>query len=67
MLSMLDAVRDESGRDAPVRLVFEPKTRNQDQAEFMQLLLANTSLESNASLNMVMIGNDGRPLPEIAG
>ena len=60
-LSMLDTVRDESGRDAPVRLVFEPKSRNQDQAEFMQMLLANTSLEGNAPLNMVMIGNDGRP------
>ena len=61
ILSVLDTVRDESGRDAPVRLVFEPKTRNQDQIEFMQLLLAHTSLEGNASLNLVMIGSDGRP------
>ena len=61
ILSVLDTVRDESGREAPVRLVFEPKSRNQDQEEFMQLLLAHTSLESNASLNMVMIGGDGRP------
>ncbi|MBS1170758.1 MAG: parC [Burkholderiaceae bacterium] len=61
LLSALDTVRDESGRDAPVRLVFEPKSRNQDQAEFMQLLLAHTSLECNSSLNLVMIGRDGRP------
>jgi topoisomerase-4 subunit A len=61
MLAMLDAVRDESGRDAPVRLVFEPKTRNQSQAEFMNMLLAHTSLESNAPVNLVMIGGDGRP------
>jgi topoisomerase-4 subunit A len=61
MLALLDTVRDESGRDAPVRLVFEPKTRNQDQAEFMNLLLAHTSLESNAAINLVMIGGDGRP------
>ena len=61
MLSLLDTVRDESGRDAPVRLVFEPKTKNQDQAEFMQTLLAHTSLESGAAINLVMIGGDGRP------
>jgi topoisomerase-4 subunit A len=61
MLSVLDAVRDESGRDAPVRLVFEPKSRNQDQTEFTNLLLAHTSLETSASINLVMIGGDGRP------
>ena len=61
MLSMLDAVRDESGREAPVRLVFEPKSKNQDQTEFTNLLLAHTSLETSASINLVMIGGDGRP------
>ncbi|CAB3806035.1 DNA topoisomerase 4 subunit A [Paraburkholderia caffeinitolerans] len=61
MLALLDAVRDESGKDAPVRLVFEPKTSKIDQGEFVNSLLANTSLESNASLNLVMIGADGRP------
>lgn len=61
LLDLLDAVRDESGKDAPVRLVFEPKSRALDQNEFVQSLLAHTSLESNAPLNLVMIGNDGRP------
>ena len=61
LLSVLDTVRDESGRDAPVRLVFEPKSKNLDQAEFRHLLLAHTSLESSASINLVMIGGDGRP------
>ncbi|MDY7575686.1 DNA topoisomerase IV subunit A [Actimicrobium sp. CCI2.3] len=61
MLSLLDAVRDESGREAPVRLVFEPKSKNQDQTEFTNLLLAQTSLETSASINLVMIGGDGRP------
>nr|WP_217344490.1 DNA topoisomerase IV subunit A [Noviherbaspirillum sp. L7-7A]MBV0878643.1 DNA topoisomerase IV subunit A [Noviherbaspirillum sp. L7-7A] len=61
LLSLLDTVRDESGRDAPVRLVFEPKSKNQDQTEFMQTLLAHTSLESGAAINLVMIGGDGRP------
>jgi len=61
VLSVLDTVRDESGKDAPVRLVLEPKSKNQDQAEFMQMLLAHTSLETSASINLVMIGGDGRP------
>ncbi|EJN05061.1 DNA topoisomerase IV subunit A [Herbaspirillum sp. YR522] len=61
ILGLLDAVRDESGRDAPVRLVLEPKSKNQDQTEFMHTLLAQTSLETSASLNLVMIGGDGRP------
>ncbi|NDI86885.1 DNA topoisomerase IV subunit A [Undibacterium crateris] len=61
ILSVLDTVRDESGKDAPVRLVFEPKSKNQDQTEFMQMLLAHTSLETSASMNLVMIGGDGRP------
>lgn len=61
MLDLLDAVRDESGKDAAVRLVFEPKSRSIDQAEFAQALLAHTSLETTAPLNLVMIGPDGRP------
>ncbi|WP_312516820.1 DNA topoisomerase IV subunit A [Massilia sp.] len=61
ILGSLDAVRDESGREAPVRLVFEPKSKNQDQNEFMLMLLAHTSLESSAPINLVMIGGDGRP------
>ncbi|CAJ0793057.1 DNA topoisomerase 4 subunit A [Ralstonia condita] len=61
MLGLLDAVRDESGKDAPVRLVFEPKSKNIDQQEFANALLAHTSLESGAAINLVMIGMDGRP------
>ncbi|MBU9563951.1 DNA topoisomerase IV subunit A [Burkholderia multivorans] len=61
MLDLLDAVRDESGKEAAVRLVFEPKSRTIDQTEFVNSLLAHTSLESNATLNLVMIGADGRP------
>ena len=61
VLSSLDAVRDESGKDAAVRLVFEPKTAKIDQAEFMTVLLAHTSMESSVSINMVTIGLDGRP------
>ncbi|GGX76345.1 DNA topoisomerase IV subunit A [Massilia dura] len=61
VLGALDTIRDESGRAAPVRLVFEPKSKNQDQNEFMLMLLAHTSLETSAPMNLVMIGGDGRP------
>ena len=61
MLGILDTVRDESSREAPVRIVFEPKTRRIAPEEFMQTLLAHTSLEGNAPVNLVMIGIDGRP------
>ncbi|MBB5446454.1 MULTISPECIES: DNA topoisomerase IV subunit A [unclassified Paraburkholderia] len=61
LLGLVDAVRDESGKDAPVRLVFEPKSSRIDQTDFVNTLLAHTSLESNAPLNMVMVGGDGRP------
>ncbi|GGY12183.1 DNA topoisomerase IV subunit A [Paludibacterium paludis] len=61
MLSVLDRVRDESDSAQPVRLVFEPKSSRQDPDEFIRLLLAQTSLEGNVSLNLVMIGLDGRP------
>lgn len=61
MLSVLDRVRDESGKDCAVRLVFEPKSSRQNPDELMALLLVHTSLETSLSLNMVTIGRDGRP------
>lgn len=61
LLSLLDAVRDESGKDAAVRLVFEPKTSRVDRDEFVNTLLAHTSMESSAPINLVAVGNDGRP------
>ncbi|NYT66512.1 DNA topoisomerase IV subunit A [Alcaligenaceae bacterium] len=61
MLGLLDAVRDESGKQAPVRLVFEPKTSRIDRDEFVNILLAQTSMEGNVPTNLVCIGVDGRP------
>ena len=61
LLAVLDTVRDESGREAPVRLVFEPKSRTVEQQELITLLLAHTSLECSAPMNLTMIGGDGRP------
>ena len=61
LLSVLDSMRDESGKDAPVRLVFEPRTSKIDRDEFARTLLAHTSLEASVPINLVMIGRDGRP------
>ena len=61
VLSMLDGVRDESSKDAAVRLVFEPKSKNVSVEDFSNMLLSNTSLEGSVSLNLVMVGRDGRP------
>jgi topoisomerase-4 subunit A len=62
VLSVLDAVRDESSKDAPVRLVFEPKSRTVEQQELITTLLAHTSLETNAPVNLTMVGLDGKPV-----
>ena len=61
MLMVLDGVRDESSKDAPVRLVFEPKSSRIEQQELIIALLAHTSLETSAPINLTAIGLDGRP------
>ena len=61
LLSMLERARDESDRTHPVRLVFEPRSSRQSEDEFLQLLLAKTSMETNVPINLVMVGLDGRP------
>ena len=62
VLAVLDGVRDESGKEAAVRLVFEPKSRTVEQQELITTLLAHTSLEGSAPINLTMIGADGRPM-----
>jgi len=61
MLAVLDVVRDESGKENAVRLVFEPKTSRIEQQELITALLAHTSLESSSPINLTLIGLDGRP------
>ena len=61
VLSVLETVRDESSDKAPIRLVLEPRSSRQSRDEFMAVLLAHTSLETSTSLNLTMIGRDGRP------
>ncbi|MDD2693249.1 MAG: DNA topoisomerase IV subunit A, partial [Simplicispira sp.] len=62
VLAVLDGVRDESSKDAPVRLVCEPKTGKTPQQELITALLAHTSLETSAPINLTMVGIDGKPV-----
>ncbi|MCP5284133.1 MAG: DNA topoisomerase IV subunit A [Burkholderiaceae bacterium] len=62
VLAVLDAVRDESGKEAAVRLVFEPKSRSVEVNDLVTTLLAHTSLETSAPVNLTMVGADGRPV-----
>lgn len=60
MLSQIETVRDESGKDHAVRIVIEPRSRNQDPQQLMTYLLARTSLESNQSVNLTVLDLEGR-------
>jgi topoisomerase-4 subunit A len=62
VLAVVDAVRDESSKDAAVRLVFEPKTSRIGQGELITTLLAHTSLETSVPVNLTMVGLDGKPV-----
>jgi topoisomerase-4 subunit A len=69
ILSVLDAVADESDKSQKVRLVLSPKTSKLNPDEMMAVLLSNTSLQNSVSVNLTMIGLDGRPqqkaLPQV--
>jgi len=54
-------VRDESGKEHAVRLVIEPASSRQGQDDLVRLLLAHTSLETNASINLTVLGVTGTP------
>ena len=62
LLAVLDEVRDESSKDAPVRLVCEPKTSRIEQQDLINTLLAHTSLEASAPINLTLVGLDGKPV-----
>jgi topoisomerase-4 subunit A len=54
-------VRDESGKEHDVRLVIEPASSRQGQDDLVRLLLAHTSLETNAPINLTLLGLTGSP------
>lgn len=61
MLDLIEKVRDESDSENPVRLIFEPKSSRIEPEHFINTLMAQTSLEGNVSINLVMMGMDNRP------
>lgn len=61
VLSVVDKISDDSDGEHPVRLVIEPRSSRQSPDEVMQVLLAHTSLEGNFPMNLVTIGQDGKP------
>ena len=61
ILSVLDAVADESDKSQKIRLVFQPKTSKLNPDDMMAVLLTHTSLQNSVSVNLTMIGIDGRP------
>lgn len=61
LLNLIDLARDESNKNEPVRLVFEPKSSKTNREELIQALLAHTSLETSVPVNLVSIGLDGAP------
>lgn len=60
-LDFLENARDESGKDADVRIVLTPRTAKVDSDAMMAFLCSNTSLETSFGINMNMLGLDGSP------
>jgi len=61
-LEFLERAVDESDQHQPTRLVLHPRSSKVDADAMMAFLLANTSLEENLTVNMTLIGLDGRPM-----
>ena len=61
MLDLIEKVRDDSDGEPPVRLIFEPKSSRIEPQHFVNTLMAQTGLEGNVSVNLVMMGADNRP------
>ena len=61
MLDLIEKVRDDSDGEHPVRLIFEPKSSRTEPQHFVNTLMAQTGLEGNVSVNLVMMGADNRP------
>ena len=61
-LSLISEVRDESDKSNPIRIVIEPKNQKTDKHALMALLFTSTNLEATTTVNMNMVGRDGRPV-----
>jgi topoisomerase-4 subunit A len=60
-LPMVSDLRDESDHENPTRLVVIPRSNRVDLGALTDHLFATTDLERSYSMNMNVIGNNGRP------
>jgi topoisomerase IV subunit A len=60
-LPMISDIRDESDHEEPTRLVVIPRSNRVDLNALTDHLFATTDLEKSYSVNMNMIGTNGRP------
>lgn len=60
-LPMVSDIRDESDHEEPTRLVVIPRSNRIDIEALVDHLFASTDLEKSYSVNMNMIGINGRP------
>src|SRR3546814_19181309 len=60
-LPLVEDLRDESDHENPTRLVIVPRSNRVDAEQLMAHLFATTDLERSYSVNLNMIGLDGRP------
>lgn len=63
-LDLIDKVIDASNTNSAIRLVVSPKSSKVDPDLLMSFLFSNTSLEDSVSLNMTVIGLNGKPRVE---
>lgn len=59
--SLIQKISDQGDQDNPIRIVLTLKSRNVDPDEVMGHLFSKTQLEVSKSINLTMIGLDGKP------
>lgn len=59
--SILAKGRDDTDAKSGDRLVLEPKSSRQDPEEFMNALIPRLNLETTFGVNLVAVGEDGKP------
>ncbi len=65
--SLIQKISDQGDQDHPVRIVLTLKSRNVDPHQVMSHLFANTNLQVTKSINLTMLGLDGKPKTKSIG
>jgi topoisomerase-4 subunit A len=59
--NIFDKVRDDSDSKNPIRIIIEPKNKSIKEEDIIGFLIQNTSFNYNYSMNLTLIGLDGKP------